>query len=93
MIKQFIEASAIALVLCGMIALSPRFWSNSTISSKTLAGVALGIVAVIGMSSPVALSQGIIFDIRLIIINAATLFGGPLTGAIAQSSPPHIAYT
>lgn len=83
MIKQFIEASAIALVLCGMIAWSPRFWSNSTIGGRTLAGIALGIVAVIGMSSPVVLSQGVIFDIRLIIINAATLFGGPLTGAIA----------
>lgn len=45
----------------------------------------MGIVAIIGMNNPVTLSTGIIFDTRLIIINAATLFGGPITGALAAS--------
>ncbi|HAT39455.1 LytS/YhcK type 5TM receptor domain-containing protein [Polynucleobacter necessarius] len=49
-------------------------------SSRVLAGIALEIVTVISMNSPASLFQGIIFDIRLIVINAATLFCGPITG-------------
>lgn len=84
MIQHFLDSAAVALVLCWLITWNSKFWSDYSLSGRVLAGVALGIVAVIGMLNPIMLTPGIIYDVRLIIISAATLFGGPITGLVAS---------
>ncbi len=56
--------------------------------NKSLAifsGILFGLVALIGMTTPMKLQPGLIFDGRSIVIAVAGLFGGPLTAFIAAS--------
>jgi len=48
-----------------------------------LSGVLFGCIALLGMYTPLHLSQGPIYDGRSIILSLAGLFGGPIAGLIA----------
>lgn len=51
--------------------------------TRVLSGAMFGVFAIIGMSLPVQLMPGIIFDGRSVILSLSGLFGGPLTAAIS----------
>ncbi len=51
--------------------------------TRVISGVMFGVFAIIGMSLPVQLMPGIIFDGRSVILSLSGLFGGPLTAAIS----------
>lgn len=50
---------------------------------NVLLGLIFGIVAILGMTFPFVLQEGLIFDGRSIILSLATLFYGPIAGIIA----------
>ncbi len=50
---------------------------------NVLLGFIFGLVAILGMTFPYVLQEGLIFDGRSIILSLATLFFGPVTGIIA----------
>ncbi|MES2586845.1 MAG: EAL domain-containing protein [Pseudomonadota bacterium] len=83
MILNLLNSSALALVLCWLITWNSKFWTDQSYIARVLAGIALGAVTIVGMLNPVQLTTGVIYDVRLIIINAAALFGGPITGTFA----------
>ncbi len=48
-----------------------------------LSGVLFGLICVVGMATPLVLTEGIIFDPRSVILSMAGLFGGPVVAAVA----------
>lgn len=52
-------------------------------SEQLAFGLMFGGVIIWGMTNPITLGEGIIFDTRTLLIAAAVAFVGPLTGAIA----------
>ncbi len=60
-----------------------RRWKKGTTMPRILSGMLFGIVAIVGMATPVRLLPGIIFDGRSIVISVAGLFGGPVAGVVA----------
>ena len=60
-----------------------RKWKEGTMANQVLSGLLFGAVAVVGMTNPLRLMPGIIFDGRSIIISIAGLFGGPVTGVLS----------
>jgi diguanylate cyclase len=46
-------------------------------------GLLFGGIVVLGMTNPLSLGEGLIFDTRTLLVGAATVFVGPLAGAIA----------
>ncbi len=85
MIFSLLDSAALALTLCWLITWNPKFWTTQSSAGQLLSGMAFGIAAIMGMLNPVQLTGGVIYDARLIIINAATLFGGPIVGITAAS--------
>lgn len=57
--------------------------NRASLIGKILQGVLFGVTAIIGMSFPFELTNGIIFDGRSIVISLCALFFGPLSGLIA----------
>lgn len=83
MILNLLNSSALALALCWLITWHPRFWSDLSFGGRALWGSALGAACIVGMLNPIELTGGVIYDARLIIINAAAIFGGPVAGSVA----------
>ncbi len=83
MIFNLLNSSALALALCWLITWHPRFWGDLSFGGRALWGSALGAACIVGMLNPIELTSGIIYDARLIIINAAAIFGGPVAGTVA----------
>ena len=50
--------------------------------SKVVSGVALGVMCITGMKTPMRFAPGIIFDGRSIILSVGALFSGPLSALI-----------
>ncbi|MBV8654139.1 MAG: hypothetical protein JO255_21950, partial [Alphaproteobacteria bacterium] len=48
-------------------------------------GLLFAAIAILGMLLPLNLSQGVVFDSRPIIVMAAAIFGGTLSGAVAAA--------
>ncbi len=46
-------------------------------------GVIFGIAAIIGMNNSFVLSEGVVFDIRSVVLSIAALFGGPVSALIS----------
>ncbi len=62
--------------------LNDRFDAASW-KGRVAQGVLFGAIAVVGMSYPFTFVEGVIFDGRTIVVGIATIFFGPLTGAIS----------
>ncbi len=60
---------------------------NKSTYNKILQGILFGSAAVIGMLSPVIISEGIIFDGRSVVISICAAFFGPVSGGIATLMP------
>ncbi len=46
-------------------------------------GLLFGSIVVLGMTNPLSLGEGLIFDTRTLLVGAATVFVGPVSGLIA----------
>ncbi len=75
-----------ALVLALILVLSwihNRVRELSGVTHRILLGALFGLVACLGMLSPVEFSPGVIVDSRVVLVSLATLFGGFLAGSVA----------
>ena len=70
-----------ALVFCFSFLFSSHFFDSFW--KRLISGSIFGLMAIIGMLSPLHFSEGIIFDGRSVIIALAGLFGGPTVGMVA----------
>lgn len=62
------------------------FYSNANyLPKKILSGMLFGFVCILGMSMPLVLVDGLIFDGRAVVLSMSALFGGALVGLIAGS--------
>ncbi|MFJ7883501.1 EAL domain-containing protein [Pseudomonas sp. NPDC096917] len=83
MFKDLIENIALLITLCWMHRMIMRYLDGHNKLSKICEGLLFGIVCIIGMKSPLVLIDGVIIDGRAALLSMASLFGGPLVGAIA----------
>jgi PAS domain S-box-containing protein len=60
-----------------------RRWKYGSRTGRAISGFLFGAVAVVGMSNPLIISPGLIFDGRSIIISIAGFIGGWVTALIA----------
>ncbi len=82
---EFLESAALILALC----FSQRFvverWPDSEPTRHVLSGLLFGVASVVAMSMAVALSEGVIFDARSVVLATGALFGGPVVAAISAT--------
>lgn len=79
---QIILAPLFALLVMAFMfnAVLRRF--HTTAFEQPIIGALFGVSLVVGMSHPIVLGEGIIFDARTLLVAAATAFGGALAGAV-----------
>lgn len=83
MIHALIDNALLLLLLCWLLALCKNRWSLEHRHARLLAGLWFGGVCVAGMSLPLELAPGVIFDARSVVLSMAALFGGVLVGGVA----------
>ena len=83
MIIELAKSVAFLLSLCLVQGFILRYWRNGEAIGQAMSGIAFGGICVIGMSTPIEVAPGVIFDARSVILSASGLFGGPLVGGIA----------
>lgn len=84
MILELINALALLLSLSLLQGFIVRFCYNNKRVKQVLSGIVFGGVCIIGMSLPIELSPGVIFDPRSVILSMAALFGGPVVALITS---------
>lgn len=77
--------AAVALIVSIWMHLSYRLYRLSATCQKSCLGLALGSAAVASMLLSVEFESGIYFDLRLALVQAAAVFGGPWTLMITAS--------
>ena len=85
-LKLLAEFSNNATLLLSLTILYQLFIShqdNNKLLVQVASGLLFGLVVIIGMSLPVHLMPGVIFDARSVILSLGGLFGGPVTALIA----------
>jgi len=83
MILELIKASALLLALSLLQGFIIRFSRNHRLTEQVLSGGLFGGICVIGMMLPIAVSPGVFFDPRSVVLSMAGLFGGPIVSSIA----------
>ncbi|MDO3377233.1 response regulator [Geoalkalibacter halelectricus] len=82
---SFIQNLALLIALSVVHQILVRRLPRDTYTFQALSALLFGMVAIVGMMTPVQFAPGIIFDGRSIVLAAAGLFGGPLTAAGAAA--------
>lgn len=83
MFIQFVQGAALLLALCWLQFSNVRFWGARPRPLRLTSGILFGVTCIIGMSAPITLQPGLIFDSRTVVLSMAALFGGPLVAAVA----------
>lgn len=83
MFIQFVQGAALLLALCWLQFSNVRFWGARRRALRLTSGILFGVTCIIGMSAPITLQPGLIFDSRTVVLSMAALFGGPLVAAVA----------
>ena len=84
MTHALIENALLLFSLCWLLTFNRSLWRPEACNrGKLFAGLWFGIACVIGMSRPLELAPGLIFDARSVVLSMAALFGGPLVAALA----------
>ena len=83
MIIQFAQGAALLLALCWLQFVNVRFWGARRRAMQLSSGLLFGVTCVVGMSMPLTVQPGLIFDARSVVLSMAALFGGPLVAAVA----------
>ena len=84
MTHALIENALLLFSLCWLLTFNKSLWQRSACNrGKLFAGLWFGVACVIGMSRPLELAPGLIFDARSVVLSMAALFGGPLVGGLA----------
>ncbi|MBP6095061.1 MAG: EAL domain-containing protein [Methyloversatilis sp.] len=83
MALELIKATALILALGLLQGFNARFWRENQSASDLFSGLIFGGMCVVGMLMPIVLAPGLIFDGRSAVLAMASVFGGPLVGAVA----------
>lgn len=83
MALDLIKATALLLALSLLIGLNTRLWRQKPTARHISEGFIYGAICVVGMTMPITLAPGLIFDGRSAVLAMGALFGGPLAGGIA----------
>jgi diguanylate cyclase (GGDEF)-like protein/PAS domain S-box-containing protein len=83
MALDLIKATALILALSLLQGFNARFWKENQSASDLCSGLIFGGMCVVGMLMPIVLAPGLIFDGRSAVLAMASVFGGPLVGAVA----------
>ena len=83
MALDLIKATALILALGLLQGFNARFWRENHSASDLCSGLIFGGMCVVGMLMPIVLEPGLIFDGRSAVLAMASVFGGPLVGAVA----------
>jgi len=84
MTLTLLQNAALLLALCWLLGFTLHHRANRhPTATNTLTGLWFGGVCVVGMMVPFTLQPGVIYDSRAAVLSMASLFGGPLTAAIA----------
>ncbi|MDJ0820554.1 MAG: LytS/YhcK type 5TM receptor domain-containing protein [Paracoccaceae bacterium] len=83
MIVELSKSVALLLSLCLVQDFILRHWRNGETLGQVVSGMTFGGICVIGMSTPIDIAPGVIFDARSVILSMSGLFGGPLVGGIS----------
>lgn len=83
MIIQLIYNAAILIALSSIYDILTQFKKDRIIWFKILSGLLFGIIAIAGMTLPVHVQEGIIYDGRSIVMVLAGLFGGGYVSIIS----------
>lgn len=78
-----VENITLLIALCWLHGMVMRYLDENEQLSKVSAGLLFGAVCIVGMNSPLVLTEGVIIDGRMAVLSMATFFGGPLVGVIA----------
>lgn len=74
---ELIKLTALLLALVMLLSLVFRTLGKDSPKSRFAQGVLFGVIAVLGMTTPVNFAPGFIFDPRSVIVSVAGFFGGP----------------
>ena len=83
MIGELIENAALLVAMAVVYDLLAQRLLHGSLPYQLTAGALFGLVAIISMSTPVALAPGIFYDGRSIILCVAGFIGGPAAGGVA----------
>lgn len=83
MLLELIKNATLLITLCWMHGLITRYLDERSTTGKLFSGALFGAACVIGMTFPLTLEQGLIFDGRTVVLSMAAFFCGPLVGLIA----------
>lgn len=83
MYLALIENITLLIALCWLHGVIMRYLDGHKRLGKVCAGLLFGAVCIVGMNSPLVLTDGVIIDGRMAVLSMAAFFGGPLVGVIA----------
>ena len=83
MILELAKGAALLLALSFIQQIVIEHGPDRPLYRNLLSGVLFGLICVVGMTSPIILTEGIIIDPRSVILCMAGLFGGPVVAGVA----------
>ncbi|HAJ21469.1 MAG TPA: GGDEF domain-containing protein, partial [Rhodospirillaceae bacterium] len=81
---ELVKGLALLLSLCLLYSFVLRFTRRSNLTRTLSLGVLFGIIAVVGIMSPLQVHHGLIFDVRAVVLSLGGLFGGPIVAVISS---------
>ncbi len=85
MVIEFAKGVALLLTLSLSHGFVIRRWRHGEPEGQVISGLLFGAICVLGMSFPLEVRPGVIFDARSVILSMAGLFGGPVVAAVAAA--------
>ena len=83
LVIELIKGVAWLLALSLLQRTNSRFWRDRKTAGKVFSGVLFGVICVVGMTNPIVLTPGVIFDARSVVLSMAGLSGGLLVAGVA----------
>jgi two-component system cell cycle sensor histidine kinase PleC len=82
---ELVKGLALLLSLCLLYSFVLRLTRRSDLMCKLSMGVLFGAIAIIAIISPLQVHQGLIFDVRSVVLSLGGLFGGPIVAVISST--------
>lgn len=82
---ELVKGLALLLSLCLLYSFVLRLTRKSNLNRQLSLGVLFGVIAVVAIVSPLQVHQGLIFDVRSVVLSLGSLFGGPIVAVISST--------
>ncbi|MAO92903.1 MAG: hypothetical protein CMM81_15365 [Rhodospirillales bacterium] len=81
---ELVKGLALLFSMCLLYSFVLRLTRWKYITRKLSLGLLFGIIAVVGIMSPLQVHQGLIFDARAVVLSLGGLFGGPIVAVVSS---------